>query len=110
MSLGDVISDAALYLPLALVAGISIKWIVFAVVLAIIAEMTGVLAVQIGAQRRHDGPMGKSDRAFVFGLLCLLLGLDWLKSSWFNYALMAVEILLDADNFQPRAPCPGGIA
>jgi CDP-diacylglycerol--glycerol-3-phosphate 3-phosphatidyltransferase len=92
--LGDVISDAALYLPLALVPGISIKWIVFAVVLAIIAEMTGVLAVQFGAQRRHDGPMGKSDRAFVFGLLCLLLGLDWLKSSWFNNALVVVVILL----------------
>jgi CDP-diacylglycerol---glycerol-3-phosphate 3-phosphatidyltransferase len=92
--LGDVISDAALYLPLALVPGISIKWIVFAVILAIIAEMSGVLAVQIGAQRRHDGPMGKSDRAFVFGLLCLLLGLDWLKSPWFNNALMVVVILL----------------
>lgn len=92
--LGDVISDAALYLPLALVPGISIKWIVFAVILAIIAEMSGVLAVQIGAQRRHDGPMGKSDRAFVFGLLCLLLGLDWLKSPWFNNALMVMVILL----------------
>jgi CDP-diacylglycerol--glycerol-3-phosphate 3-phosphatidyltransferase len=56
--------------------------------------MSGVLAVQIGAQRRHDGPMGKSDRAFVFGLLCLLLGLDWLKSPWFNNALMVVVILL----------------
>ena len=32
-------------------------------------EMAGVVAVQIGAERRYDGPMGKSDRAFTFGLL-----------------------------------------
>ena len=35
----------------------------------------GVVAVQIGAARRYDGPMGKSDRAFVFGSLALLLGM-----------------------------------
>jgi CDP-diacylglycerol--glycerol-3-phosphate 3-phosphatidyltransferase len=45
------------------------------VLLAIISEMTGVIAVQIGASRRYDGPMGKSDRAFFFGLIALLLGL-----------------------------------
>jgi CDP-diacylglycerol--glycerol-3-phosphate 3-phosphatidyltransferase len=27
----------------------------------------------IGGERRYDGPMGKSDRALVFGLLCLLV-------------------------------------
>jgi CDP-diacylglycerol--glycerol-3-phosphate 3-phosphatidyltransferase len=37
--------------------------------------MTGVIAVQIGATRRYDGPCGKSDRAFLFGLIALLLGL-----------------------------------
>ena len=36
------------------------------VVLTLVSEMTGVVAVQIGASRRYDGPMGKSDRAFVF--------------------------------------------
>jgi CDP-diacylglycerol---glycerol-3-phosphate 3-phosphatidyltransferase len=35
-----------------------------------------VLGVPIGASRRYDGPMGKSDRAFVFGALGLLLGLN----------------------------------
>mgnify|MGYP001493652885 CR=1 FL=1 len=92
--LGDVLSDAALYLPLAMVPGVSVKWIVFAVILAIVSEMTGVIAVQVGAQRRYDGPMGKSDRGFVFGLLCLLLGLAWITPAWFNYALMAVVLLL----------------
>ena len=50
--LGDVISDTALYLPLALVPGVPAFWLVSAVVLAVISEMTGVVAVQIGAERR----------------------------------------------------------
>lgn len=73
--LGDVIADVALYLPLALVPGFDPRLVVAVVVLAILTEMTGVIAVQIGASRRYDGPMGKSDRAFLFGALALLLGL-----------------------------------
>ena len=92
--LGDVLSDTALYLPLALIPGISVIWVVAVVILAIISEMTGVIAVQIGAERRYDGPMGKSDRAFVFGLLCLLLGLGWVSAQWFNYAMIASAGLL----------------
>lgn len=92
--LGDVVSDVALYLPLALVPGIASEWIVVVAILAIVSEMTGVIAVQIGASRRYDGPMGKSDRAFFFGLFCLLLGLGILSLRWFNYAMMATALLL----------------
>ena len=44
--------------------------------------MTGVVAVQIGASRRYDGPLGKSDRAFAFGLLAVLLALDFIPAPW----------------------------
>lgn len=72
--LTDVVSDTALYLPFALLAGSSV-WLVGAViVLSILSEMAGILGVMIGASRRYDGPMGKSDRAFVFGLIGLLIG------------------------------------
>jgi CDP-diacylglycerol--glycerol-3-phosphate 3-phosphatidyltransferase len=73
--LGDVIADAALYLPLALVPGFDPRLVVGIVILSILTEMTGVIGVQIGASRRYDGPFGKSDRAFLFGLMALLLGL-----------------------------------
>ena len=73
--LGDVIADAGLYLPLAVVPGFNAWLVIGVVVLSILTEMTGVVAVQIGASRRYDGPCGKSDRAFVFGLLGLLIGL-----------------------------------
>ena len=59
--LGDVLSDAALYLPLATILPFDPILVVLVVLLAIISEMTGVLGVQIGASRRYDGPMGKSD-------------------------------------------------
>lgn len=92
--LGDVISDAALYLPFALVPGFSAGLVVTAVVLSMLTEMAGVVAVQIGASRRYDGPMGKSDRAFVFGLLALLLGIGLSPQWWWADAgLVAVAVL-----------------
>jgi len=92
--LGDVIADAGLYAPLALVPGFP-PWLVFAVVLlAILSEMAGVIGVQIGASRRYDGPMGKSDRAFIFGLMGLLLGLRVPIARWIPYVLAVVAVLL----------------
>jgi phosphatidylglycerophosphate synthase len=92
--LGDVVADAGLYAPLALVPGFE-PWLVVAVVLlAIFSEMTGVVGVQIGASRRYDGPMGKSDRAFLFGLMGLLLGLRVPVERWIPYVLIAMAILL----------------
>lgn len=92
--LGDVISDSALYLPLALVPGVAAGLVVPAVVLGVIAEMTGVVAVQIGAERRYDGPMGKSDRAFAFGTATLLLGLGVAPGLWLDLLLILILVLL----------------
>ena len=73
--LGDVIADVGLYLPLAAVPEFDPWLVIGVVILSVLTEMTGVIGVQIGASRRYDGPFGKSDRAFVFGLMGLLLGL-----------------------------------
>lgn len=92
--ISDVVSDAALYLPFALLFGV-MPWLVVAVViLAIISEMTGVVAVQIGATRRYDGPLGKSDRAFLFGLIALLAGLGVRIHPWVNPVLGFAATLL----------------
>jgi len=72
--LGDVIADVGLYLPLAAVPQFDPWLVIGVVILSVLTEMTGVLGVQIGASRRYDGPLGKSDRAFLFGLMGLLLG------------------------------------
>lgn len=100
--LGDVIADAALYLPFALVPGLEPGVVVAAVVLAIIGEMTGVVAIQIGAARRYDGPMGKSDRAGWFGLLALLLGLGVSPGTW-SAILLGLVVLLGGVTIVTRA-------
>jgi hypothetical protein len=56
-----------LYLPLLLLPGVSAAAVVALVLLALLSEFCGVLGVQIGASRRYDGPMGKSDRALLLG-------------------------------------------
>lgn len=98
--LGDVVSDAALYLPLALVAAFEPALVVVFVLLAVIAEMTGVLGPTIGAGRRYDGPMGKSDRAFCFGALGAGVAAGLLPAAWINgvLALLAALLLLTLVN------------
>lgn len=92
--LGDVVADAGLYLPLGLVPGFK-AWLVGGVVLlAVFSEMTGVIGVQIGGSRRYDGPFGKSDRAFVFGLVGLLLGLRIAIDPAIPYVLAGMILLL----------------
>ena len=92
--LGDAVSDIALYLPFAFIAGISPALAIATVLLAVLSEMTGVIAVQIGASRRYDGPMGKSDRAFAFGLLAALLGIGLEAGVWANAGLLLIAILI----------------
>lgn len=92
--IGDVLADTALYLPLALVPGFAPLPVVLATILAIVSEMTGVVALQVGTPRRYDGPMGKSDRAFVFGLASLLLGLGVPGGLWLAVVLWAMVALL----------------
>jgi CDP-diacylglycerol---glycerol-3-phosphate 3-phosphatidyltransferase len=92
--LGDVFSDSALYLPFAVIPGFNPTLIVFIVLCAVFTEMTGLIGVQIGASRRYDGPMGKSDRAFVFGALALLLGLNLPIVRIVLYVLWTVLVLL----------------
>ena len=92
--LGDVIADAALYLPLAMAPEFDPRLVMCIVILSILTEMTGVIGVQIGASRRYDGPLGKSDRAFLFGLMGLLLGLRVHVESAIPFILGAMILLL----------------
>lgn len=100
--MGDVVSDAVLYLPLAMNPFIPAWAVVALVVLAVMVEMIGVLSVQIGAERRYDGPFGKSDRAFAFGLLGLLLGVGMPGGIWISVYL-GIAVLLSVLTLYNRA-------
>ncbi|MDR2925477.1 MAG: CDP-alcohol phosphatidyltransferase family protein [Azoarcus sp.] len=73
--LSDVVSDAALYLPFAWVVPFGWQSVCLVIGLSAVSEMAGALGPMVGAPRQYDGPMGKSDRAFLFGVLGLWAGL-----------------------------------
>jgi CDP-diacylglycerol--glycerol-3-phosphate 3-phosphatidyltransferase len=86
----DVVADAALYLPLALIPGVNAPLAVLAVVAGIVAEMTGALGPMIGASRSYAGPLGKSDRALAFGLIAVLIGIGIEPGLWSTLYLGAL--------------------
>ena len=92
--LSDVVADSALYLPFALIPGVSSLLVVGVVLVAVFSEYAGVLGLMVGASRRYDGPMGKSDRAAVFGILGAGVAIGLLDSRWINIILALVLALL----------------
>jgi phosphatidylglycerophosphate synthase len=69
--LGDAVSDLGLYLPLAFVYEPACWPVVAFSIGGVLTEFSGVLGRALGASRHYEGPMGKSDRAFVVGALGL---------------------------------------
>ncbi|MCB4362363.1 CDP-alcohol phosphatidyltransferase family protein [Hydrogenophaga taeniospiralis] len=92
--LTDVVSDAALYLPFALVLPGHPFWVGLVIVLAGLSEFAGALGPTVGASRRYDGPMGKSDRAFVFGALGLVLALGLPMPGWTALLMPSLAFLI----------------
>ncbi len=92
--LTDVVSDAALYLPFALRSPFDSAWMAAVIWLAALSEMAGALGPLVDASRRYDGPMGKSDRAFVFGAVALWIGVGGTVSETAGWLLPRLMALL----------------
>ncbi|MDQ6802370.1 MAG: CDP-alcohol phosphatidyltransferase family protein [Acidobacteriota bacterium] len=90
--LTDVVSDAALYLPFAFIPPFDGRSVGAVIFLAAVGEMAGVVAVMTGASRRYDGPMGKSDRAFVFSVLALWIAITETLPQWANWIPWLVAV------------------
>ncbi|MCL6242226.1 MULTISPECIES: CDP-alcohol phosphatidyltransferase family protein [Acinetobacter] len=88
----DVISDSALYFSLICFAFIQAELLILTCFLAILTEYTGVMAPLVGQERRYDGPMGKSDRAFVFSIICIVI----VTSSIFNFGLNTLSLICNS--------------
>ena len=89
----DVVSDAALYLPFAFVHPFDSLQIGLIIWLSALTEFCGVLGQVQGKTRRYDGPLGKSDRAFLFGVLGLVYVFVPVLPD-FLYSLLWVDIIL----------------
>lgn len=99
--LGDVVSDLLLYLPFALRAEFHPIAVVAFVSVGLLTEYAGVQAIQIGALRRYDGPFGKSDRAFLIGLISLLAGFHLISAN-INTGLLSLATLLSCITVRNR--------
>ena len=92
--LGDILSDLFLYLPFAIVPGFTPELVILVVIFSGLSETAGIAAIQIGASRNYRGPMGKSDRAFVFGLVSFLIGIGFDLEGWLPWILGLMILLL----------------
>lgn len=92
--LTDVVSDAALYLPFVLMLPGNPFWIGLVIMLAGLSEFAGALGPTVGASRRYDGPLGKSDRAFIFGALGLALALGIPLPGWTVWLMPLLALLI----------------
>ncbi|QLB12640.1 CDP-diacylglycerol--glycerol-3-phosphate 3-phosphatidyltransferase [Bisgaardia hudsonensis] len=90
----DVVSDAALYLPFAFIFPFSALQVALIIWLAALTEFCGVLGQIQGKTRRYDGPLGKSDRAFLFGLLGLVYVFVPVLPTWLYWIAWFVILLL----------------
>lgn len=94
---GDVLSDLFLYAPLAVTLDHNhLVYATFAafLILSMFNEFCGVLCQALTGTRAYHGPMGKSDRALVISLYCLMLIFkhDW--ALWGGVMFNALNILL----------------
>jgi CDP-diacylglycerol--glycerol-3-phosphate 3-phosphatidyltransferase len=92
--LGDVVSDLFIFFPLIKHEPSSLYLVLIFICLSIINEFAGVLGKIISGERRYEGPMGKSDRAFFIGLYGILSFFGMQLGNLSVYVLSGVIILL----------------
>jgi len=90
---GDVVSDTALFVPLLPVFPQATLAVAAFILAAVLTEFSGVVAFMISGERRYDGPMGKSDRAFVVGVLALSIGLGIEAGPYAQWIFAGLTIL-----------------
>lgn len=92
--ISDIISDAALYLPFAFIDPTGMLPVMVVIFLSTLTEFAGVLGQTVGATRRYDGPLGKSDRAVLFGALGIFIASGGTFAAWTSWFWALVALLL----------------
>jgi CDP-diacylglycerol--glycerol-3-phosphate 3-phosphatidyltransferase len=92
--LGDVISDFVLFFPLLKLFGVNSYILITFLFLSIINEIAGILGKIVSGTRRYDGPMGKSDRALIIGLLSIIFYFTTFLNVYIDYIFIFIILLL----------------
>ena len=92
--IGDVLSDIAIYFPFIYFSSVSIELVIIFISLSVINEFCGLLSKSISGVRRYDGPMGKSDRAFFVGIICIVLFFTNIILVYIDYIFLTAIILM----------------
>lgn len=90
----DVISDGFLYFAFARFNFINFNLLFLVIFFAVLTEVTGLSALLIGAPRQFAGPMGKSDRAFIFSVMAILISFGVISSTVMTAILSVISLLL----------------
>jgi CDP-diacylglycerol--glycerol-3-phosphate 3-phosphatidyltransferase len=70
---GDIVSDVALFWPLAFVLPFTPRAIAVAIGFVVLSETVGMAGAWFGGSRRVDGPFGKVDRSLALASLAIWL-------------------------------------
>ncbi|MCY7007794.1 CDP-alcohol phosphatidyltransferase family protein [Fusobacterium simiae] len=89
---GDVVSDTVFFYVFLRVIGINEIYNLLFVFLSVLSEYVGVVAVMVDNKRHYEGPMGKSDRAFLISLLAITY--FFIGNKYFDYILILAIVLL----------------
>jgi CDP-diacylglycerol--glycerol-3-phosphate 3-phosphatidyltransferase len=92
--LSDIVADAALTLPFAVIAPFTPSSVFAVIFLAALSEYAGVMGPLAGSTRRYDGPLGKSDRALLFGALATWIGVFGPLPGWGWWLMPVIALLL----------------
>jgi CDP-diacylglycerol--glycerol-3-phosphate 3-phosphatidyltransferase len=98
--LGDVISDTVIFCGLFSFSFANNALVFLFIILSIVNEFSGVLTKLVSGIRRYDGPMGKSDRALLIGLWCVLYFMFPAISNAFNVILIIALLLLILSSYK----------
>jgi len=70
---GDVVSDTALFLPLAFVPPFSGASVASVICFAALSEFVGMAGATLSGTRRLEGPLGKADRSIVLAVVAVAI-------------------------------------
>lgn len=90
----DVVSDGFIYFAFLRFSFINKYLLLFIIFFSAVTEITGLAALLVGKSRQFAGPMGKSDRAFIFSIVAILISSGVHHEALYTFIFSAVAVLL----------------